>query len=66
MRQGARPSSTAHDQRWSDRRRIPVVHFTQDRTPPILCVKGDLTGGEFEKNLASLKLEEGTDYIHFS
>eukprot|EP00976_Prorocentrum_cordatum_P101266 1192558-Prorocentrum_minimum.AAC.3 len=98
-----------HDQRWSDRRRIPVVHLTQARPPLILCVKvrarrrrhmtkggltgavfpsctsprteprpssasrcadniyeGDLTGGEFEKNLASLKLEEGTDYIHFS
>lgn len=26
----------------------------------------DLTGGEFEKNLASLNLKEGVDFFHFN
>lgn len=42
--------------------RVRIVHFT-DATPPfIICMKQDLTGGGFEKNLASLTLQEGKDY----
>jgi hypothetical protein len=37
----------------------------------VICHKAsdflqDLTGGNFEENLKSLKLREGIDYIHFS
>ncbi|KDR09975.1 UDP-GlcNAc:betaGal beta-1,3-N-acetylglucosaminyltransferase-like protein 1 [Zootermopsis nevadensis] len=47
-------------------RHIPIIHFTQVKPPVVICVKLDLTGGSFEENLKSLKLQEGTDYIHFS
>ncbi|XP_030840528.1 UDP-GlcNAc:betaGal beta-1,3-N-acetylglucosaminyltransferase-like protein 1 isoform X2 [Strongylocentrotus purpuratus] len=46
--------------------RVPIVHFT-DATPPfIICIKQDLTEGGFEKNLASLNLQEGKDYYFCS
>lgn len=38
---------------------VPIVHFKSAKPPFIICMKLDLTGGEFEKNLASLNLEEG-------
>ncbi|XP_048760046.2 UDP-GlcNAc:betaGal beta-1,3-N-acetylglucosaminyltransferase-like protein 1 isoform X3 [Ostrea edulis] len=45
---------------------VPIVHY-QSATPPfILCMKLDMTGGEFEKNLASLNLREGVDFFHFN
>lgn len=47
-------------------KRIPVVHFTATKLPIIICVKLDLTNGEFESNLASLNLIEGVDYILFN
>lgn len=48
-------------------RRIPVVHFSRATPPLLLCVKYDLAGdGAFEKNLASLNLTEGVDFLHFS
>jgi len=41
-----------------------------DAKPPLLlCVKPNLTGdgpGSFEDNLASLQLQEGREYLHFS
>ncbi|XP_076442714.1 queuosine-tRNA galactosyltransferase-like [Babylonia areolata] len=46
--------------------KIPIVHFSEVKPPVIICVKMNLTGGGFEDNLASLNLEEGTDYIHFN
>lgn len=46
--------------------RVPVVHFSTAVPPLLLCVKGGLTGGAFEANLASLALVEGRDYLHFS
>ncbi|XP_055013903.1 UDP-GlcNAc:betaGal beta-1,3-N-acetylglucosaminyltransferase-like protein 1 isoform X1 [Boleophthalmus pectinirostris] len=46
--------------------KIPVVHFKEALAPFIICVKLDLTGGVFEKNLTSLQLEEGKDYYHFN
>ncbi|XP_078612153.1 queuosine-tRNA galactosyltransferase-like [Branchiostoma floridae x Branchiostoma japonicum] len=46
--------------------RVPIIHFRDASPPFIICVKLDLTGGEFEKNLASLNLQEGVDYFLFS
>ncbi|KAJ9596448.1 hypothetical protein L9F63_012532 [Diploptera punctata] len=45
---------------------IPIIHFTQAKPPLLICVKLDLTGGNFENNLQSLNLQEGSDYILFS
>ena len=45
---------------------VPVVHFRAAQPPILICIKHDLTGGAFEENLASMKLQEGRDYIHFS
>lgn len=45
---------------------VPIVHFQSAKPPFIICVKLDLTGGEFEKNLASLNLKEGVDFYHFN
>jgi len=44
---------------------VPVIHFSQGTPPIVLCVKLDLTNGQFEQNLASLHLREGVDYLHF-
>ena len=46
--------------------RVPIVHFSDAQPPFIICVKQDLTGGQFEENLASLHLNEGKDYYFFS
>lgn len=46
--------------------KIPVIHFKHVKPPIIICVKLDLTKGIFEKNLRSLNLIEGIDYIIFS
>ena len=46
--------------------KIPIVHFTDAKKPFVICVKLDLTGGGFEKNLMSLNLVEGVDYVLFS
>lgn len=45
---------------------VPIVHFQTAKPPFIICMKLDLTGGEFEKNLASLNLKEGVDFFHFN
>lgn len=47
-------------------KKIPVIHFTSARPPLVICVKLDLTKGQFENNLKSLNLKEGEDYILFS
>lgn len=46
--------------------KLPVIHFAQARPPLLICVKMDLTNGQFEDNLKSLNLIEGPDYILFS
>ncbi|XP_019062244.1 UDP-GlcNAc:betaGal beta-1,3-N-acetylglucosaminyltransferase-like protein 1 isoform X3 [Fukomys damarensis] len=46
--------------------RVPILHFRAARPPFVICVKLDLTGGEFEDNLRSLSLREGWDFLHFS
>ncbi|ESN99606.1 hypothetical protein HELRODRAFT_84103 [Helobdella robusta] len=46
--------------------KVPIIHFTEAQPPIIICVKLDLTDGEFEKNLELLHLQEGVDYIHFN
>ncbi|CAG0885265.1 unnamed protein product [Darwinula stevensoni] len=46
--------------------RVPILHFRDASPPFVICVKLDLTGGEFEKNLQSLHLIEGKDYYLFS
>uniref|UniRef100_A0A8C8ZU75 Uncharacterized protein n=1 Tax=Prolemur simus TaxID=1328070 RepID=A0A8C8ZU75_PROSS len=46
--------------------RVPVLHFRAARPPFVICVKLDLTGGVFEDNLRSLRLQEGRDFLLFS
>ncbi|XP_070581001.1 queuosine-tRNA galactosyltransferase-like [Ptychodera flava] len=46
--------------------RVPIIHFSDAKPPFIICVKLDLTGGNFEANLASLNLTEGINYYHFN
>lgn len=46
--------------------KLPVIHFSDALPPLLICVKLDLTNGEFESNLKSLNLIEGNDYIIFS
>lgn len=46
--------------------KVPIVHFENAVKPFIICMKLDLTGGAFEKNLSSLNLQEGVDYVFFS
>ncbi|XP_053939241.1 UDP-GlcNAc:betaGal beta-1,3-N-acetylglucosaminyltransferase-like protein 1 isoform X2 [Cuculus canorus] len=46
--------------------KIPIRHFRDASPPLIICVKLDLTGGAFEKNLKGLNLKEGRDYYHFN
>ncbi|XP_062031509.1 UDP-GlcNAc:betaGal beta-1,3-N-acetylglucosaminyltransferase-like protein 1 isoform X3 [Lepus europaeus] len=48
------------------RPRVPILHFRAAQPPFVICVKLDLTGGEFEENLRSLHLLEGRDFLHFS
>ncbi|KAM7354473.1 queuosine-tRNA galactosyltransferase-like [Cochliomyia hominivorax] len=45
---------------------VPIVHFSQVKPPLVICMKLDLTNGDFEKNLQSLKFIEGKDYILFT
>ncbi|XP_054834765.1 UDP-GlcNAc:betaGal beta-1,3-N-acetylglucosaminyltransferase-like protein 1 isoform X1 [Eublepharis macularius] len=46
--------------------RIPIVYFKDASPPFIICVKLDLTGGQFEENLSQMNLKEGVDYHHFN
>lgn len=46
--------------------KVPIVHFTEADPPFVVCMKLDLTEGEFERNLDSLNLIEGKDYVLFS
>ena len=46
--------------------KVPVIHFKDAKPPIIVCVKMDLTDGDFERNLNSLHLLEGRDWIHFN
>lgn len=45
---------------------IPIIHYTEAKPPFIICVKLDMTNGEFERNLKSLHLKEGKDFVLFS
>lgn len=47
-------------------RKVPIISYTELKTPVIICMKLDLTDGEFEKNLESMRLVEGRNYILFS
>lgn len=46
--------------------KLPVIHFTDAKPPLLICFKLDMTNGEFERNLQSLNLIEGIDYVLFS
>ncbi|XP_072602560.1 uncharacterized protein [Vulpes vulpes] len=54
------------DSKETPKPRVPILHFRAARPPFVICVKLDLTGGEFEANLRSLNLQEGRDFLHFS
>ena len=48
---------------------LMCAHIRDAKPPLLLCVKPNLTGDgpdSFEANLASLQLQEGRDYLHFS
>nr|XP_023015161.1 UDP-GlcNAc:betaGal beta-1,3-N-acetylglucosaminyltransferase-like protein 1 isoform X1 [Leptinotarsa decemlineata] len=45
---------------------LNIVHYGDALPPFVICVKMDLTGGVFEKNLKELNLKEGVEYIMFS
>ncbi|KAF5280712.1 hypothetical protein FQR65_LT15002 [Abscondita terminalis] len=45
---------------------VKIISFKDAIAPIIICVKMDLTNGDFERNLESLNLLEGKDYIFFS
>jgi hypothetical protein len=45
--------------------KIPVVHFREAKGPIVCCVAMGRTGGEFEKNVSLLGLEQGETYWHF-
>nr|XP_008102515.1 PREDICTED: UDP-GlcNAc:betaGal beta-1,3-N-acetylglucosaminyltransferase-like protein 1 isoform X4 [Anolis carolinensis] len=57
---------TYEDSKEIPKPRIPVLHFRDASPPFIICVKLDLTGGQFEENLNLLELKEGVDYYHFN
>nr|XP_060620512.1 UDP-GlcNAc:betaGal beta-1,3-N-acetylglucosaminyltransferase-like protein 1 isoform X3 [Anolis sagrei ordinatus] len=57
---------TYEDSKEIPKPRIPVLHFRDASPPFIICVKLDLTGGQFEENLKLLELKEGMDYYHFN
>ncbi|XP_064080487.1 LOW QUALITY PROTEIN: UDP-GlcNAc:betaGal beta-1,3-N-acetylglucosaminyltransferase-like protein 1 [Macrobrachium nipponense] len=46
--------------------KVPIIHFSESKSSLIICMKMELTGGQFEENLRSLHLEEGKDYHHFN
>ncbi|KAK0426272.1 hypothetical protein QR680_009615 [Steinernema hermaphroditum] len=45
---------------------VPVISHEDAQPPVIICVKLDLTNGEFERILARKQWIEGVDYFHFS
>lgn len=45
---------------------IPIVHFSQVQPPVVICMKLDLTNGDFEMNLQSLNFIEHQDYVLFT
>ncbi|EGC40144.1 hypothetical protein DICPUDRAFT_146960 [Dictyostelium purpureum] len=45
---------------------VPIIHFSQAKPPLVICVALDRSNGEFENNLNSLNLKEGTEYWHFN
>ncbi|XP_013183805.1 UDP-GlcNAc:betaGal beta-1,3-N-acetylglucosaminyltransferase-like protein 1 [Amyelois transitella] len=47
-------------------KKVPVIHFNEAVPPLLICVKFDLTNGQFENNLKSMNLSEGRDYILFN
>ncbi|XP_077183699.1 queuosine-tRNA galactosyltransferase isoform X3 [Paroedura picta] len=57
---------TYEDSKETPKPRIPIIHFRDASPPFIICVKLDLTGGQFEENLSQLNLKEGVDYHHFN
>lgn len=46
--------------------KVPIIHFCEAKPPLVICMKLDLTGGSFERNLESLMLLEDKDYFHFN
>jgi glycosyltransferase involved in cell wall biosynthesis len=47
-------------------KKIPVVDYRDAKPPLLICMKLDLTKGEFECNLKSMNLIEGLHYVLFS
>lgn len=45
--------------------KVPIIHYTDLKAPVVICVKLGLSNGNFERNLESLNLREGFDYVHF-
>ncbi|XP_024942205.1 UDP-GlcNAc:betaGal beta-1,3-N-acetylglucosaminyltransferase-like protein 1 [Cephus cinctus] len=47
-------------------RAIPILHYTEAKPPFVICIKLDMSNGEFESNLGSLNLREGLDFVLFN
>jgi glycosyltransferase involved in cell wall biosynthesis len=47
------------------RKHIPVINFKNVTKPLIICVASKRCGGELERNIEELQLQEGIDYYHF-
>lgn len=45
--------------------KVAVIHFSDLKPPVVICVKLGLSNGNFERNLNSLNLREGLDFVHF-
>ena len=45
--------------------KVPIIHYTDLKPPVVVCVKLGLSNGNFERNLDSMNLREGFDYVHF-
>ena len=45
--------------------KIPIIHFSKAEAPLVIALKTDLHEGGLEKNIDSLGLLEGRDYVHF-
>lgn len=45
---------------------LNIVHFSELVKPIVICVKAGTTGGNLERNVASLGLEEGMDFFFFA
>lgn len=64
--QSYKPYYPEDQERSRNCRSIPIISYQQAMAPFVICMKLDLTAGNFERNLGSLNLTEGTEYVMFT